>query len=61
LELKADGVYGKGILASKVLHCPGEESLRKEESADPVDRRSALLRPLLNELHSLLQVIRPAA
>ena len=58
-KVPLDGVDGESVFASVVLKRPRQESLREEQSADPVDRGRAVIDPPVDELDALQQVQHP--
>lgn len=59
LKVQPDGVDGVLGAPGVILESSGEESLREEEAADPVDGRNAVGDPALHEVNPLKQVRHP--
>ena len=52
---KSHAVNRNSMLTGIILHDTGEESLREEESGDPVVVRSAQIDPFINEIETVLE------
>jgi len=50
LEIKAEMVYGNGVLAGVVLHDAGEEGLREKEAGYPENDRLPVVMPVLQHI-----------
>jgi hypothetical protein len=60
-ELKAYCIDGDCVSSGIVLKCTSEESLREEETRDPVDHRSSFFDPSIQEINSLVAILNPRA